>query len=527
MEGLIKIKGIKNYLEKIGKILRDDPSDEEKLEKISNSFFSYLKKFASDKYIPEFSLNHIIPYISIRIPNNHIYIEYVVSEDKKGIYLSISHGIIPMQNILSANGPKIGLRSPKEINSFVNRAKNPIEHIRAQISISESFSPEMDLNAKKIARAPLFEVCSIYSKFYSFDNLPSEKKLESDFKEILKSYSSLVEPSVDLRTPFETIFKKLPLAIKRNETVKGHSLGSEFSKISNDILKIANSIHPEISYNSISYYQANGKWYKTPYIYIEDRANKDKFGHWDQHFVIYDFTEDLDGVYVSLTQSGNYAQNFLKDNEEDLEKYINDHKKQIKKQLEKSNKISESLLKESIKINSYSGRKIYGKFYDKNSLPSNDQMIDDFKELFNLYSQLKPDERESNGLLIIEDENEIKNAQIKFESIFKNESESIFVGNKEYVWHSKFGIWMSSGKNPNSFFNLFGIGKPISTCNETIVEINIPFTGINKNISGAFAKDTNGNIFLLHSGKLGGKNVGKNLLEENYSCRLGRNSRWK
>lgn len=213
--------------------------------------------------------------------------------------------------------------------------------------------------------------------------------------EVAEMKGVLKVPNINIKNPLETIFQKLPLAKKNDEKPKNHEVGRAFLDVKDAILKIGNSIHPEKDYNSIAYYQAYGNWYKQPYVYIEDTAHKDKFGHWDQHYVGFWFTEDLEGVYISLQQSGNYAKNLLSSKlghytEEDLQDYLNDHATEIKNQLKEFISLNDYL--EESNLTAFSDKIIYGKYYDKNSIPSNDQIISDFKELLNLYSILKPDD---------------------------------------------------------------------------------------------------------------------------------------
>jgi len=243
----------------------------------------------------------------------------------------------------------------------------------------------------------------IESDFVVIGNL-NEPKLAENVRNFVYDVAEMKGIISDIKTSLETIFLKLPLAKKKDEKPKRHEVGRAFLDIKDAILKIAKSIHPEIDYNSIAYYQAHGSWSKVPpYVYIEDKAHKDKFGHWDQHFVGFWFTDDLEGVYLSLLQSQNYAKNLLSSrlghyDEEDLENYLNDHKNQVKDKL-KDFIISDDFLEES-ELTTF-GNTLYGKYYDKNNIPSNDQIISDFKELFNLYSLLKPDE---NGGIYTEPE---------------------------------------------------------------------------------------------------------------------------
>ncbi len=63
------------------------------------------------------------------------------------------------------------------------------------------------------------------------------------------------------------------------------------------------------------------------------------------------------------------------------------------------------------------------------------------------------------------------------------------------------------------------MGKPQESSILSITaEINFPWAGIDRKTGGAFARDTWGNIFVIHRGKIGGgkKGVGKLLFEHNY-----------
>jgi hypothetical protein len=69
------------------------------------------------------------------------------------------------------------------------------------------------------------------------------------------------------------------------------------------------------------------------------------------------------------------------------------------------------------------------------------------------------------------------------------------------------------------YWNAFGIGKPgTSGVLSIALEINFPWSGIDRKTGGAFAEDHRGNVFVIHRGKIGGgkKGVGKSLFEQNY-----------
>jgi len=79
-------------------------------------------------------------------------------------------------------------------------------------------------------------------------------------------------------------------------------------------------------------------------------------------------------------------------------------------------------------------------------------------------------------------------------------------------------IWVAQTEYHNRFWNGFGIGKPIVRRNNTLVgEINFPYSGIDRRIGGVFAQDDNGDILILHRGKIGGgkRGIGKKYFLDN------------
>lgn len=83
----------------------------------------------------------------------------------------------------------------------------------------------------------------------------------------------------------------------------------------------------------------------------------------------------------------------------------------------------------------------------------------------------------------------------------------------------KFDIWISEREYPNRFWNGFGVGHPIPGKNNSLNgEINFPYEGINKHIAGVFASDEDGNIFVLHRGRIGGgkPGIGKRYFTDNF-----------
>ncbi len=109
------------------------------------------------------------------------YIIYLLSNDKKTLYLTFNQGCT---NLLNQYGIKKTLEIVKQ-NAFMARQKiNP-----------RGFSTdEMDLHYPHDSKAQLYEAGMIFSKAYNIDELPSEKELRDDFSnmiEIYKDYNKL------------------------------------------------------------------------------------------------------------------------------------------------------------------------------------------------------------------------------------------------------------------------------------------------------------------------------------------------
>lgn len=94
-------------------------------------------------------------------------------------------------------------------------------------------------------------------------------------------------------------------------------------------------------------------------------------------------------------------------------------------------------------------------------------------------------------------------------------------GLQKVRWAAKLGIWIHSEflHRRKYYWNAFGVKKPRpGGAAEITTEINSPLSGINRRIAGAFARNEEGNLLLVHRGKIGGgrKGIGKALFEERY-----------
>ena len=86
-------------------------------------------------------------------------------------------------------------------------------------------------------------------------------------------------------------------------------------------------------------------------------------------------------------------------------------------------------------------------------------------------------------------------------------------------YSSDLDIWISVQNLDTRFWNGFGIGRPTEGANNSLAgEINFPYEDIDRRIAGAFAQEDNGQILVLHRGKIGGgkKGIGKTFFTDNF-----------
>ena len=79
--------------------------------------------------------------------------------------------------------------------------------------------------------------------------------------------------------------------------------------------------------------------------------------------------------------------------------------------------------------------------------------------------------------------------------------------NTEAAYSPELDLWYAQTQDGKKCWNGFGIGAPTAGKKAALAaEINFPSDGINRALSGAFAADENGEILVLHRGKIrGGK----------------------
>ncbi len=357
------------------------------------------------------------------------------------------------------------------------------------------------------------------SKIYNHEikNSPSEIKIRYFIEKTLKNHDSEKQEDLgEIRYLFE---KGIPMYLEdiANDSIEGN----------------IRQYRAEGIPGTRQMYSPDEFGYMPQIYFFDEKAKQNRFSEYN-FYIIYILREDRKGIYLSLNHAQDYMKEVLKEKDEweswfkdkKLENSLKDRVNQIRSQLGKINGFSEVMDLNPQHASSgsiFEAASIYSKYYTLENLPSEEELISDFKDMLSLYRSLVI---KNKGLTVIEDPNEIEKAQEIFENRFRelvDETEFEKLKRDKFRF-SKLGIWASfknpnffHNKNPNYFYNPFGIGEPAkTTINDAVVEINFSLTP-NRQISAAFAKDSSNNIHLLHRGRLGGKFVGKPILEENYN----------
>lgn len=82
-------------------------------------------------------------------------------------------------------------------------------------------------------------------------------------------------------------------------------------------------------------------------------------------------------------------------------------------------------------------------------------------------------------------------------------------GSEEGVYFfGSLDFWVSLADSDNRYWNALGLGIPFKGDKTIIAEINPPKSGLNHRVSGLFASEAGGRIYLAHRGRVGGGRLG-------------------
>lgn len=82
-------------------------------------------------------------------------------------------------------------------------------------------------------------------------------------------------------------------------------------------------------------------------------------------------------------------------------------------------------------------------------------------------------------------------------------------GLETYYWRSDLELWVVENELSNRYWNAFGIDDPTKPVGVSIIcEVNFPYDGVNRRIAAVFVEDAKRNLYVAHSGKIGGGREG-------------------
>lgn len=278
------------------------------------------------------------------------------------------------------------------------------ENYREKLSFNEKFRiKELSLGDNYYYRR--YQYANIYAKCYNLDNLPSEKELVSDYHEILDLYNQLIDieigsgkepvkksfgtpslPSTSIRNSLEDLLKNYKPAMndllsKEEKNRIKDVLGTQLPDYLNEIT--------ENHYDMFS--SASDKFHFCPYIALMNTKVTRK--HTAGIFVNYIFREDMSGVYLALRQGiddiskGDTYLNQLESKSKDYRAKIDF--------LELTKQFSENIDlkgKNADYAPFYEAGNIYSKFYEKDDIPSEEELIEDLNNILKIYDEIAENE---------------------------------------------------------------------------------------------------------------------------------------
>lgn len=86
-------------------------------------------------------------------------------------------------------------------------------------------------------------------------------------------------------------------------------------------------------------------------------------------------------------------------------------------------------------------------------------------------------------------------------------------------WSDQYGFWHYLYEEDSKYWCAYGVGRPIPGRNTNITcEINPPTAGVDRRLGGIFLRDSAGNVYLAHTGKVAGgrPGIGKSQFLDHY-----------
>ncbi|MDP1551968.1 MAG: DUF3578 domain-containing protein, partial [Methanobacteriaceae archaeon] len=203
---------------------------------------------------------------------------------------------------------------------------------------------------------------------YKFYPPGSSIQIESFLKYVFKYYNGLKE-------------QKKPVANSKASKVF-RNFADDLKNYSEHILE-----KPKNVLSSKAIYHTGGTWVNSPYVWLDDLELRNNKFNAPPFFVRYSFESERRTVHLMLKVNWSYAKHYLEDikgkfDEEDRNNYFKSKSEELRKKLIRAGKLPED------SYNYSNPSIIYSKSYEKNNLPSEEELKSDLIKILNLYGDL-------------------------------------------------------------------------------------------------------------------------------------------
>ena len=305
-----------------------------------------------------------------------------------GVYLSLMFGTGDFKS-------KYGNNAKDELisQSSVCREKNP--------EILNTFNEtEIDLAINSSSSlASFYEAGNIAAKYYDINNLPTEEELQADYWEMLEIYNKITGTKPDFLGIRDFIQKMLENYLKaKNDKELAKYLNCHFANKGDFQDYLVNIAEKSGNGNYVlhAFFGGANKFIPLPWLIIYKRNSDSPF------YIIFQFREDMEGVYLSLTDSYRIAERAMRDEGIDFDKFDEKHVDYIRKRasdarnrLIEFGEIRNDFIKDidlnspnAASASSKEAANIYAKYYTLENSPSEEELKNDFIELLDLYKKL-------------------------------------------------------------------------------------------------------------------------------------------
>lgn len=174
--------------------------------------------------------------------------------------------------------------------------------------------------------------------------------------------------------------------VSSNETFADHPIKHELKKIITDIIEIATINTQEYKLKGS---MGQGNWAEIPWIALFDKEITETATK--GYDIVYLFTADMTGFYISLNQGWTYFRDTygVREGRKKIETVANAWKKQLSSPLSDFDFAPIDLKGSGSLSTGYELGHICGKYYPSNDIPDDSVLINDLRNLMGVYRELK------------------------------------------------------------------------------------------------------------------------------------------